>query len=95
MAGTTYAIIISIENYSESIDFPKVDFATKDALDFTEALLALGYIEEDFLILPNEKATKSAILSKVKKFVTKVTGNDRIIFYFTWDMDSSSDLHDA
>ena len=82
MAGTTYAIIISIENYSESIDFPKVDFATKDALDFTEALLALGYIEEDFLILPNEKATKSAILSKVKKFVTKVTGNDRIIFYF-------------
>ena len=82
MAGITYAIIISIENYNESTDFPKVDFATKDAEDFTKALLTLGYNEADFLILPNEKATKTAILSKVKKFVTKVTGNDRIIFYF-------------
>lgn len=82
MAGITYAIIISIENYNESTDFPKVDFATKDAEDFTKVLLALGYNAEDFLILPNEKATKTAILSKVKKFVTKVTGNDRIIFYF-------------
>ena len=82
MAGITYAIIISIENYNESTDFPKVDFATKDAQNFTKALLTLGYDEDDFLILSNEKATKTAILSKVKKFVTKVTGNDRVIFYF-------------
>jgi len=39
MAGITYAIIISIENYNESTDFPKVDFVTKDAEDFTNALL--------------------------------------------------------
>ncbi|MCX6240741.1 MAG: caspase family protein [Bacteroidetes bacterium] len=82
MTGITYGIIISIENYNESTDFPKVDFASKDAQDFTEALLELGYNEDDFLILSNEKATKTAILSKVKKFVTRVTGNDRIIFYF-------------
>jgi len=39
MAGITYAIIISIENYNESTDFPKVDFVTKDTEDFTNALL--------------------------------------------------------
>ena len=71
MTGITYGIIISIENYNESTDFPKVDFASKDAQDFTEALLELGYNEDDFLILSNEKATKTAILSKVKKFVTR------------------------
>ncbi len=82
MAGITYAIIIAIESYNESADFPKVDFAVKDADDFTQALLTLGYDNDDFLILLNEKATKTAILSKIRKFVLKVTGNDRILFYF-------------
>lgn len=82
MNGVTYAIIIAVENYNESKDFPKVDYASDDFYGFKSALLGIGVHEDNILPLDNQKATKSAILSKVKKFVSRATEYDRIIFYF-------------
>lgn len=80
--GVTYVIIVAVENYNEAADFPKVNFAKKDAEDLITALKQLGYAEEDFVILLNEKATRTAIIQKIKKISERALENDRIIFYF-------------
>jgi hypothetical protein len=81
-SGITYVVVVAVENYNESKDFPKVDFAKKDAEDFISALKNLGYDDEDFVILINEKATSTTIIQKVKKITERALENDRIIFYF-------------
>lgn len=81
-SGITYVIVVAVENYNEAKDFPKVDFAKKDAEDFISVLKKLGLDDEDFVTLINEKATSAAIIQKVKKIAERALENDRIIFYF-------------
>lgn len=81
-SGTTYVVVVAVENYNEAKDFPKVDFAKKDAEDFVSTLKKLGYDDEDFVVLINEKATGTTIIQKVKKIAERALENDRIIFYF-------------
>lgn len=80
--GITYVIIVAVEVYNEAADFPKVNFASKDAEDLIAAFKQLGYAEEDFVTLLNEKATRTAIIQKVKKISERALENDRIVFYF-------------
>lgn len=82
MTGITHAIIAAVENYNEPHDFQKVDYAKKDAEDFIATLKLLGNDEEYFIPLIDGKATKSAIISKVKYVTERAKENDRIIFYF-------------
>lgn len=82
MSGVTYIVIVAVEDYNEADDFPKVDFAKKDAEDLIEAFKGLGFEDDDFVILINEKATRAAIMQKVKKVCDRALENDRIIFYF-------------
>lgn len=81
-SGITYVVVAAVENYNEPKDFPKVDFAKKDAEDFISALKKLGYDDEDIVPLINEKATRAAIIQKIKKITERAIENDRIIFYF-------------
>lgn len=83
ISGVTYIIIVSVENYIEISSFPKVDFAKKDAEDLVNAFKLLGYDEDDFIILINEKATRTSVVQKVKKVAERALENDRIIFYFS------------
>jgi Caspase domain len=82
MTGITHSIIASVENYNEPHDFPKVDYAKKDAEDFISTLKLLGHDEEYFIPLIDGKATKSTIISKVKYVAERAKENDRIIIYF-------------
>lgn len=82
MSGVTYAMIVAVENYNEPADFPKVDYAKKDSEDLVNALKGLGYEDEDFIVLVDEKATKAAITQKFKKVCERALLQDRIIFYF-------------
>lgn len=82
MSGVTYAMIVAVENYNEPSDFPKVNYAKKDSEDLTEALKGLGYEDEDFIVLVDEKATKAAITQKLKKVCERALPQDRIMFYF-------------
>jgi hypothetical protein len=82
MAGITYIILISVENYNEPKDFPKVSYADKDAKDLTQAFMDLGYDQHDFILLPEVKATRTAIIQKVKTLTQRANPNDRLLFYF-------------
>jgi hypothetical protein len=82
MSGITYALLIGVESYHETNDFPNVDYAKRDVEGVRDALKLLQYDEEDFFVLLNEKATKTTILQKVKKVTERCLENDRIIFYF-------------
>lgn len=80
--GVTYCIIVAAENYFNPDDFPKVDYAEKDANDFLETLQKLGYDSGNFALLLSNRATKSMIISKLKEYTQNTETNDRIIFYF-------------
>lgn len=80
--GKTFCLIVAIENYNENADFPKVDYAEKDATDLIETFKMLGYDTSNFISLINNKATKSAIISKIKFISQSAEKNDRIVFYF-------------
>lgn len=75
-------MIVAIQEYNEPKDFKTVDYAEKDALDFKNAMLNLGYDESNFTVLINHKASKTAIDEKFNKITSLATKNDRIIFYF-------------
>ena len=82
MSGITYALLIGVEHYHEPGNFPQVTYATRDVEGLKQALIRLGYSENDFTILLNNKATKTAILQRLKKIADQALENDRIIFYF-------------
>ena len=82
ISGITYCVIVAVENYSESEDFPDVDFARKDADDFLESLKMLGYDPSYLALLKDTKATRGTIIQKVKYYSELAQSNDRLIFYF-------------
>jgi len=81
MSGHTYLLVIGIESYHEGA-LAKVQYAEKDASEFINAFIALGYDKENCALLISNKATKTAILNHMSKIIDKTTENDRIIFYF-------------
>ena len=81
MSGKSYLLVLGIENYHEGA-LAKVKYAEKDAIEFSNAFLGLGYNKEDSILLINDRATKTSILNSLSKIVDKTTENDRIIFYF-------------
>ena len=82
-AGQTYILVIAVENYHESTNFDRVDFAEKDARDFIDAFKKLNS-EDKFVFteLINERATLSNILQDIKKVSKIAQKDDRIIIYF-------------
>jgi len=80
--GITYALVVAIENYNKPDYFKKVDYAGKDAKDFSDALKERGVDSDNTTILLNEKATKTSILAELKAISSKTQKYDRIIVYF-------------
>ena len=80
MSGISYILVIGIEKYHEGA-LAKVVYAEKDAKEFIESLINLGYDKNDCILMLNDRATKTAILNNISKTVSKTTENDRIIFY--------------
>jgi Caspase domain len=82
MSGITYILAIAVENYHETNSFQKVSFAEKDATEFVNACISIGYHQDDTILLLNEKATKSTITTSLHKLKAKLLENDRVFFYF-------------
>ena len=80
--GITYALIIAVENYNQPSVFKKVSYATKDAKDLNNALIATGVHEDDIKLLIDKEATHTAINAELKNLSRKVTKVDRIILFF-------------
>jgi hypothetical protein len=83
MPDTNYIIIISIEKYHNSNDFPDVDYANKDAEDFKNSIIHLDTDNNELYYLRNNKATKAAIISHIKKVTRSATEYDRIYLYYS------------
>ena len=81
MTGHSYLLVLGVENYHEGV-LAKVAHAEKDASEFVESFIALGYDKDDCILLINDRATKTAILNNLSKIVARTTENDRILFYF-------------
>ncbi len=82
MLGVTYFLIIAVENYNDKKSFSRVALAEKDALDVTSAFKTLGHEDNNFTILVNQHATKTAIEYHLKNIALKTLKSDRIIIYF-------------
>ena len=82
MSETTHALIIAIEQYHNSVDFPDVQYANKDAKDFKQALLEIGVLKENITTLKS-KATKGAIITSLRKISRIANKNDNIYFYYS------------
>ncbi len=79
---TTYALIITIENYNQAATFKKVSFATKDGQDLKGALTAIGVDKVNINILNDKDATYKAILAELDLISRRATKNDRVIIFF-------------
>ncbi len=64
-----YAVIVGIEDYR---DLPKVDYAKRDAEMVKQYLTkALGYREQNVVMLLNERATRSQLGARFEKWLQK------------------------
>lgn len=64
-----YAVIVGIEDYR---DLPKVDYAKRDAEMVKQYLIkALGYREQNVVMLLNERATRSQLSARFEKWLQK------------------------
>ena len=78
-----YAIIVVIEDYHDSKKLHKVSFAIDDGNEIRNALLNIGYKDENISLLSNNYATKTAILEKVKTISKYAQKGERILFYYS------------
>lgn len=69
-----YAVIIGVEDYR---DLPKVDYAKRDA-EMVRAYLtkALGYREQNIVMLLNDRVTKSDLEARFEKWLPKQVGEN-------------------
>ena len=82
MAGTTYALVISVENYHQNHHLPKVKYANKDAKDFYDALINIGIYKDNIILLQDNLATKTTIVAELKEICSKAIKIDNIMFFF-------------
>jgi hypothetical protein len=83
LSEITYALIVSVEDYNQSDDFPKVDYASKDADEIYEALVLSSVVEEDNIRrLKSHEATQASIKTELEKLIRHPTSNDKILFFF-------------
>ena len=76
-----YAIVIGIEEYRQKL--PKADFAAADAKIISEYLMkAMGYPEENVVLLTNDKALQSDLAKYFEKWLSNNIEKDSTVFIY-------------
>ena len=76
-----YAIVIGIENYRQKL--PKADFATQDAQLVADYLVkAMGYPEENVIILLNDHASNVDLAKYFEKWLPNNVEKDSTVFVY-------------
>ena len=81
----TYAIIISIENYTDRGEktIQPVKYAHNDALEFRDILInKMNVRENEIYFFADSKALKADLENELKGIFFQLTENDRLIFYY-------------
>ena len=75
-----WALVIGVENYSQ---LPKVDFAVSDARKAANYFInLLGVPESQVVLLENDKATRSAVTSRLKDYFPGNLGKDSVLYVY-------------
>ena len=76
-----YGIVIGVEEYRERL--PKADFAVQDAKTIRDYLTrAMGYAEENVVMMLNDRATKSDIEKYVESWLPNHVEKDSSVFIY-------------
>ena len=75
-----WALVVGIERYSH---LPAVEFAASDARTAANYFInLLGVPERNVILLENEKATRSAVTSKLKDYLPSNLGKDSVLYVY-------------
>lgn len=85
-----HGLIIAVENYHDDKHLPTVDYAFNDAEQFLQSMLELGCSSENFEYLAGDRATRTAIIQKIKEVSRNARRGDTIILYYAGHGFSSS-----
>lgn len=77
-----HGLIIAVENYHDDKNISPVDYALNDAEQFLQSIIELGCRSENFEYLVGDRATKTAILQKIKQVSRNAQRGDTIILYY-------------
>ena len=77
-----YAILIAVEQYEDAEAFTPILYANKDALSLKQALLQVGYAEENICLLQNEEARFNTLLPAIENTLKKITPEDSLFFFY-------------
>jgi len=70
-----YAVVVGVEDYH---DLPKVDYARRDAEMVKQYLIkALGYREQNIVMLLNDRVTRSQLEARFEKWLPKQVGQNK------------------
>jgi hypothetical protein len=75
-----WALVVGIEKYSH---LPSVEFAASDARKVSNYFVnLLGVPEKNVILLENDKATRSAVVSKVKDYLANNTDGESTLYVY-------------
>jgi hypothetical protein len=74
-----FALVVGISKYS---NVPDADFADRDALAVRKHLLAMGYPDQNIIMLVGEKATMGALSSKLETWLPKNVDEKSTVFVY-------------
>ena len=77
----SWALVIGINDYRNP-DVPDLEYAVEDARAVKQALIALGFPEQNIITLYNSEATREEILEKIQWLINSTSENDRVVIYF-------------
>ena len=78
--GHSYALVVGIDDYSDSTKWPPLNYAAKDANAVADYLEKQGF---DVTPLINGQATRSRIISEMQDIIApRLKEGDRFIFFF-------------
>jgi len=81
--GEKYALLVGIERYHDSARIHGAARAEQDVGDLHDALLDLGYSENNIVVLVNDRATKTAIEHHLEDFrLKRLNAEDSFLFFF-------------
>ena len=79
--GKAYALLFGVEKYMEA-RLDDVRYAEKDATAIRDALLAIGYEQENVELILSNKATKTNIEYEVRQLAKSAKKADKVFFFF-------------
>ncbi|MGH8001785.1 MAG: caspase family protein, partial [Brasilonema sp.] len=87
MKRINYAVLIGINNYSDSQYLPSLEYAEKDCQDFYKVVTDIEtsiFLQENTTLLLGEDATTNNIREVLfREIVQKPTANDTVLVYFS------------